>query len=174
MIGQQQVYDRLAELGVDFEYHEHPPIPTMEEAVRYKWWMGAAFCKNLFFRNHKGNRHYLVVAAHDTQFDVHALERRLRQGKLSFASAERMRRHLGLEPGSVSPFGLVNDAGRHVTVFFDPALRQAARLSFHPNDNRATLVLAARDFWRYVAAAGNRWCFWDDPALEEVVAAPEP
>ena len=76
-------------------------------------------CKNLFFRNKKGNRHYLVLLDGDQSMTIHDMEARLHQGKLTFASPERMERYLGLSPGSVSPFGLINDTEHHVHVFID-------------------------------------------------------
>lgn len=157
MIGQQQVYDRLKELGIAFEYLEHPEAPTIEIARQYWEGFEGTHCKNLFFRNHKGNRHYLVIVHCDHNLDIHALEKILCQGKLSFASPERMMRYLGLQPGSVSPFGLVNDEQHHVHVFLDANLRNASRLSFHPNDNRASLSITYDDFVRYMDATGNTY-----------------
>lgn len=162
MIGQEVVYQYLNDLGIVYEYFEHPPIPTIEEAKIHKWWIDAVFCKNLFFRNHKGNRHYLVIVHHDTQVCIANLEKKLRQGKLSFASELRMQTYLGLKPGSVSPFGLLNDKMHHVHLFFDPILKEAKKLSFHPNDNRATLVLKGSDFWKYMNSLTNTWEFLAD------------
>jgi Ala-tRNA(Pro) deacylase len=159
MIGQDIVYQYLKELKISFDYYEHPPIPTIEDAKIHKWWIDAVFCKNLFFRNHKGNQHYLVIVHHDSQLGITALEKKLKQGKLSFASEPRMEKYLGLKPGSVSPFGLLNDKEHHVHIFFDSKLKEATKLSFHPNDNRATLVLQANDFWRYMDSVGNSYEF---------------
>lgn len=157
MIGQQIVFDRLAELGIQYEYMEHPEAPTIEIARQYWRALNSTHCKNLFFRNHKGNQHYLVIIHCDHNLDIHNLEKRLGQGKLSFASPERMMKYLGLRPGSVSPFGLLNDAEHHVYVFLDSNLQQADRLSFHPNDNRASITIALDDFRRYMASTGNRY-----------------
>ena len=76
-------------------------------------------------------------------------------GKLSFASPERMMRYLGLEPGSVSPFGLINDTEHHVILFLDSRLRDAGSLSFHPNDCRGTVVISQSDFQKYLESVGN-------------------
>ena len=162
MIGQEVVYQYLDKLGIQFNYYEHPPIPTIEDAKKYKWWIDAVFCKNLFFRNHKGNRHYLVIAHHDTQVGIAFLEKKLKQGKLTFASEQRMEKFLGLKPGSVSPFGLLNDTENHVHVFFDSKLKESSKISFHPNDNRATLVLKTPDFWNYMGSLKNTWEFIDE------------
>lgn len=90
---------------------------------------------------------------------IHDLEHRLLQGKLSFASEQRMERWLGLRPGSVSPFGLINDPANHVHLFLDANLRQWPSCSFHPNDNRATVVIPREEFLRYLAAVGNSYEF---------------
>jgi len=151
----KKVTDTLEKLGIAYEMETHPPIPTIEEAV--KWWanMESRHCKNLFFRNHKGNRHYLVIIDHTSTLGIHELEKRLRQGKLSFASPERMMRYLGVEPGSVSAFGLINDNTHHVHVFLDKSLITSTRISFHPNDNTATIVISWSDFMRYLEWTGN-------------------
>ena len=86
MRGQKELYDLLGELEIPFEYHEHPPLATIEDAKIHWKDYNCARCKNIFFRNHKGNRHYLVILEHLAKLDIHDLEKRLRQGKLSFLS----------------------------------------------------------------------------------------
>ena len=149
------MYETLRELGIDFDYVEHPEAPTIEIAKKYWTNLDSTHCKNLFFRNHKGNRHYLVVFDCDHDLAIHDLEKMLKQGKLSFASEARMEKYLGLRPGSVSPFGLVNDEEHHVYVFLDKNLLKAKKLSFHPNDNRASLAIKLDDFIRYMDWVGN-------------------
>jgi len=155
MIGQSIVYETLDRLGIAYSYTEHPAAATIEEGRPYWADLPGTHCKNLFFRNHKGNRHYLVIFQCDQHLAIHDLEQRLHQGKLSFASEQRMERYLGLRPGSVSPFGLLNDREHHVYVFLDEALKGYTHLSFHPNDNRASLNIKFEDFVRYMDATGN-------------------
>ncbi|MBR1784160.1 MAG: prolyl-tRNA synthetase associated domain-containing protein [Bacteroidales bacterium] len=142
-------------MGISFDYYEHPEAPTIEIAAQFYRGEGTTLCKNLFFRNHKGNRHYLVIMDSRHDMDIHDMEHRLHQGKLSFASPERLMRHLGVRPGSVSLFALVNDAGHEVTLFVDRRLLEAEKVSFHPNDNRASLVISSADMMRFVEQAGN-------------------
>lgn len=149
------VVERLRELGIAYERYEHPPVPTVEEAEKYWADIDATHCKNLFLRNQKGNRHYLVVAPHAKKVDLRALADQIGDGKLSFASPERLMTHLGLSPGSVSPFGLINDRGHVVRTVLDRDLKSAERLSFHPNINTVTLTIAAADFARFLEACGN-------------------
>lgn len=156
---QKKVIDTLEALGIKYEIHFHPPIPTIEDAIKYWKNFDSTHCKNLFFRNHKGNRHYLVVFECMHQMDIHDLEHRLKQGKLSFASEQRMEKYLGLKPGSVSPFGLINDTENHVKLFIDSNLKNAERLSFHPNDNTATVIIGGEDFIKYLDWTGNEYEF---------------
>lgn len=157
--GDPLVYETLNNLKIPFEYHEHPEAPTVEVASKYWEGINSSHCKNLFFRNHKGNKHYLVILEHRTMLDIHQLEKLLKQGKLSFASPERMERYLGLKPGSVSPFGLLHDTEHHVHLFIDSELRNTQRLSFHPNLNTASLVISTPDFFRYLHWVGNSYEF---------------
>lgn len=155
----QIVYQYLNELGLNYQTYEHPEAPTIEIAKNYWHDDSSKHCKNIFLRNHKGDRHYLVVFDCDHSLAIHDLEHRLHQGKLSFASEQRMERYLGLRPGSVSPFGLINDTPNHVHLFLDANLRQYPSLSFHPNDNTATVVIPFDDFVRYLESIGNTYEF---------------
>ena len=153
------VYARLAELGIPYERHEHPPVATVEEAERHWTGIDATHCKNLFLRNQKGTRHYLVILVHSKRADLRAVADQIGDGKLSFASPERLMAHLGVTPGSVSPFGLINDRAHHVRVYLDRDLRRGGgRISFHPNLNTSTLVIAFADFERFLAACTNPVC----------------
>lgn len=164
---QTKVLNYLQDHNIPFTCYNHPEGKTIEEAKR--WWRedGSIHCKNIFMRNHKGNKHYLICFPCDKDLDIHDLEARLKArlqsqglpscGKLSFASAERMLKYLGLEPGSVSPFGLINDQEHHVHLFLDEELKQANTLSFHPNDCRGTVVITKPDFEKYLQIVGNTY-----------------
>lgn len=153
----QKVFDYLDAHSIRYEWYEHPEAPTIEIAREHWRADGSTHCKNLFFRNHKGNRHYLVCFDSSQNMAIHDLEQRLHQGKLSFASQQRMERYLGLLPGSVSPFGLINDEEHHVHLFLDRNLLDRPALSFHPNDNRATIVISREEFERYLSLVGNTY-----------------
>jgi Ala-tRNA(Pro) deacylase len=149
------VVARLGELGIPFTRHEHPPVATVDEAMRHWSDIDATHCKNLFLRNQKGSRHYLVVLEHAKKADLRKVADQIGDGKLSFASPERLMTHLGLTPGSVSPFGLINNRDRGVRLVLDRDLQSATRLSFHPNINTVTFTVSAADFARFVEASGN-------------------
>ena len=152
---ERQVLDVLDRLKIPFVRHEHPPVATVEEAEKHWTDLRATHCKNLFLRNKKGNRHYLVIAPAVKAVDLRRLNERLGEDRLSFASPERLRRCLALEPGSVSPFGLINDAAKEVKVVVDEELFLAHALGFHPNVNTTTLEISTADFARFLAWCGN-------------------
>jgi len=154
-----QVRAYLEEQEIPYKIHEHPPVPTVEEALPYWKDIDAAHCKNLFFRNHKGDKHYLVILDHRRQLNIRDMEKRLKQGKISFASPKRMERYLGLDGGSVSAFGIINDHEHHVHLFIDARLKDAERISFHPNENTATFVISFASFIKFLDSCGNSYEF---------------
>ncbi|MBN2639116.1 MAG: prolyl-tRNA synthetase associated domain-containing protein [Bacteroidales bacterium] len=151
----KKVLDFLDTLSIKYELHEHPPLDTIEVALEFWKDIDSMHFKNLFFRNHKGNKHFLVIIKDTTPFDIHALEKKLKQGKLSFASETRLKKYMGVKPGSVSAFGLINDTEHHVHVFLDEQIKEARKVSFHPNDNTASVVISYTDFQRYINKMGN-------------------
>ncbi|MDH5397155.1 MAG: prolyl-tRNA synthetase associated domain-containing protein [Cyclobacteriaceae bacterium] len=159
MRGQKELYDKLDELGIKYRYREHPAVATIAEATVYWKDIDSGRCKNIFLRNHKGNRHYLVILEHLCNLNIKDLEQKLGQGKLSFASEKRLMKYLGLKPGSVSPFGLINDTEKHVHLFIDKKLLAFDNLSFHPNENTASLVISRLDFIRFLENQGNTFEF---------------
>jgi Ala-tRNA(Pro) deacylase len=155
MTQREQVEWRLRELGIAFASYEHPPVATAEAAKAHWSGIDAMHCKNLFLRNQKGTRHHLVVLEYSKRADLKSVAEQIGDGKLSFASADRLMTHLGLTPGSVSPFGLINDADHGVRVALDQDVKSAERISFHPNINTATLVISLADFLRFLSVCGN-------------------
>jgi Ala-tRNA(Pro) deacylase len=156
---EQAVYDVLGELGIRYERFEHPPVATVEEALQHWAGIDAVHCKNLFLRNKKGDRHYLVVIEHRKQADLKSLARVIGDDRLSFGSPDRLAAHLGLTPGAVSPFGLINDREQRVRLVMDADLRHTSWLAFHPNVNTATIRLSREDFERFLQWSGHavRW-----------------
>ena len=152
---EQRVVARLQELGIAVTRHEHPLVATVDEAEKYWADINATHCKNLFLRNQQGTRHYLVILKHSKKADLRAVADQIGDGKLSFASPERLMTHLGLTPGSVSPFGLIHDRDHSVRVALDRDLKTADRVSFHPNINTVTLTLTFQDFEKFLDECGN-------------------
>lgn len=152
---EKKVYEVLEKLGISYVRHEHPPVFTVEEAEEYWEDVAGAHCKNIFLRNKKGSRHYLAILEHSKKADLKALENQLGESRLSFASAERLMRYLGLETGAVSPFGLINDSNKEVQVVIDQDLKKAEHINFHPNVNTATVGIEFRDFEKFLSWCGN-------------------
>ncbi len=146
---------RLEELGIPFERFEHPAIASAEMGREHWDGIDATHCKNLFLRNQKGDRHYLLIIEYGKRADLRAVADQIGDGKLSFASPERLMKHLGVTPGSVSPFGLIHDPAHTVRVYLDQDLKKRPRISFHPNINTLTYVLSYADFQQFLAACGH-------------------
>lgn len=165
----KKVLDFLEANDIKYEIYEHPALSSIEECLEYwKDIHDAVHCKNLFFRNHKGNRHYLVSFECHKDLDIHGLEHQLHQGKLSFASEERMMRCLGVHPGSVCAYGLINDInipdanpkelfenGHRVKYYLDRRLLDSRKISFHPCENTASVVISKDDFLRFLDIWGG-------------------
>lgn len=149
------VYALLERLGIAYQRHEHPPAYTVEDADRYYGHLPGGHFRNLFLRNKRGNRHYLLVVESHKPVDLKALRATIGESTLSFASPGRLRARLGLTPGSVSPFGLIHDAERSVVVLLDRDLLACERVNFHPNVNTATITVSREDFQRFLEHCGH-------------------
>ncbi len=149
------IYQVLDELGVPYEKYDHPPVYTVAEADRLRGELPGGQTKNLFLRNKKGKKHYLLVTESDKQVDLKRLREQCGERALSFASPQRLEKYLGVTPGAVSPLGLIHDVNREVIVLLDRDLLRHQALGFHPNVNSATLVIPTEGFQRFLAHCGN-------------------
>jgi Ala-tRNA(Pro) deacylase len=158
MLSPQQLFDHLAQLGIAQRTVEHPPVFTVEEAKALRGDLPGLHVKNLFLRNKKDEM-WLVVALEDRAIDLKRLGEVLGAGRLSFGSAERLRRHLGVEPGSVTPLALINDRERLVQLVLDRGLSNGAPVNVHPLINTMTTAMAPADLLRFFEATGHppRW-----------------
>jgi Ala-tRNA(Pro) deacylase len=145
----------LSAHGIDAPCHAHPPVMTVAESERLVPPLPGAKTKNLFLRDRKGGRHFLVTVPHAHAVDLDGLGATLGAGRLSFASPERLRRHLGITPGSVSLLALVNDGAHAVEFVVDRALWEAAAVQAHPLRNDATMVISHAELARFLAATGH-------------------
>lgn len=142
---------RLDALGIPHVTVEHAPVFTVEEAREERGAIPGHHTKNLFLRNKKG-RMWLLVCPESREIDLKELAARLNAGRLSFGSADRLMRYLGVIPGAVTPLAVLNDHGRKVTVVLDADLIGDEPLNFHPLDNAMTTTLGADDFLRFLEA----------------------
>jgi Ala-tRNA(Pro) deacylase len=150
----EDLFARLDELGIATSTHEHPPLHTVEESQALRGEIAGAHSKNLFLKCKKDNL-WLVVALEDTPVDLKTLHRRIGSGRLSFGKPDLLREVLGIEPGSVTPFALMNDTDRRINVVFDEALLANDTLNFHPLTNTATTTIATEDLLKFIAACGH-------------------
>lgn len=141
--------------GIAYERVDHPPMATVSDMEAHRLQERGAVAKNLFLRDAKGRRHFLIVLRWDKKADLQAVREQLGSTRLSFASDERLQRYLGVRPGSVSPLGALNDESRSVAVYMDEDLKRAGRMGIHPNDNTATVYLAYADLEELLRAHGT-------------------
>ena len=158
MLDPQQLFARLDQLGIAHRTVEHPPIFTVEEAKALRGNLPGHHIKNLFLRNKKEEM-WLVVALEDRAIDLKRLGEVLGAGRLSFGSADRLKRYLGVEPGSVTPLSLVNDEARAVRLVLDRGVADGRPVNAHPLVNTMTTALAPADLLRFFEATGHtpRW-----------------
>ena len=144
----------LGELEIKAETVEHRPVFTVEEAKAHRGQISGGHTKNLFLRNKKGKM-WLVVCLEDRVIDLKSLGRQIGSGNLSFCSAERLMKYLGVIPGAVTPFGLFNDKGGKVQVVLDRGVLEREPLNFHPLDNAMTTSIGANDFIRFLESQNH-------------------
>ena len=156
--------DFLAKHGIRPVRHEHPPVMTVEESLRLVPKFPGAKTKNLFLRDKKGRRHFLVTVPHDKAVDIDALADEIGVNGLGFGSAERLLKYLGIKPGSVSLLALVNDETQAVEFVLDKALWEADAVHAHPLVNTATMVIPHAELERFLAATGHPPRVLDVPA----------
>ena len=149
------LFARFAELGIAVETHDHDPVYTVEESRHLHDSIPGGHCKSLFLRNKKGQA-WLVVCEEDTPVDLKALGQRLGAGRFSFGSPERLMERLGVVPGSVTPFALINDRAATVNVVLDQRMMRHERLNYHPLVNHRTTTIARDDLVRFIEACGHR------------------
>jgi Ala-tRNA(Pro) deacylase len=150
-------------LGIATTLYEHPAVYTVAESLAVEHSMPGGHTKNLFLKDKK-DRLFLVVALHTTDIDLKTLPKRIGSDRLSFGKPELLETVLGVKPGSVNPFALINDSKQAVTVILDASMMAHDLLNYHPLENTATLGIARDDLLRFIRATGH------EPAIVEVAA----
>ena len=148
------LFDRFRELGIESTTHRHPPVFTVAESRFLRGQLPGAHCKSLFLKDKK-DQLWLVVALGDRQVDLKTLPKNIGAARLSFGRPEVLAKTLGVEPGSVTPFALINDAGGRVRVVLDKTMLEHDLLNYHPLKNTATTTLAAADLVRFIRSCGH-------------------
>jgi Ala-tRNA(Pro) deacylase len=157
----EAVIQRLADLGIEARVHRHPPVFTVEESQALRGDMPGGHIKNLFLRNKKGDRMWLVVVEETRRMDLKALAPRIGGDKLSFGSPDRLMTYLGVLPGSVTPLALINDKAHQVQPVLDRVLLSMDPLHCHPLTNDMTLSLAPGGLLRFIEACGHKPIYLD-------------
>ena len=155
LYGKQEIYELLNSKGITYEVLEHKAVYTMEDMDKVGITAKGGVCKNLFLRDAKGKKHFLITIPEERRVDLKALSVKLESTKLSFASAERLSTYLGVGQGCVSPFGVLNDGSCSVTVIFDQSLQFSHAVGVHPNDNTASVWLDFKSLRQVIEEHGN-------------------
>jgi len=145
---------RLEALGIATTTHEHPPVYTVEEAKALRGELAGAHSKNLFLKDKKGAL-FLVVTLEDRAIDLKALRHVIGAKQLSFGKPELLLDVLGIEPGAVTPFALINDTEHRVRVVLDAEMMQMAPLNYHPLDNAATTSISPEGLLAFIRDCGH-------------------
>ena len=160
----EDLFARLDELGIEFKTHEHPPLYTVEQSRQLRGEIPGGHSKNLFLKDKKGQV-ALVVMLEDTEVDLKTLGPRIGIGKVSFGKPDLLMELLGVEPGGVTPFGLINDTGQAVKVVLDDRMMQQELLNYHPLTNAATTTIRSADLLTFIKSCGH------DPSILHVDAS---
>ena len=158
------IYEFLDEHGILYKRYDHEAVYTCEQADALDIPEAGARTKNLFLRDRKGRRHFLVTVGAETSVDIKALEGVLGAKGLSFASAERLKKYLGLSPGSVTILGVINDEEHAVEVVVDKRLWSVDSMLCHPLINTSTLVIERDDIKRFLDCTGHEVCIIEVPS----------
>jgi len=148
------LFARFKALGIDTATRDHAPVYTVEEAQALRGAIAGGHCKNLFLKDDKGNI-WLIVCLEEAQVDLKAAPAKIGSRRLSFGKPELLKEVLGVEPGSVTPFGLINDAEKRVNVVLDAAMMAHELLNYHPLENTATTTIRAPDLVAFIRSCGH-------------------
>ena len=150
-----QLFARFESLGIAVTTREHPPVFTVEEARALRGIIPGGHCKNLFLKDDKGAI-WLIVCLEDADIDLKSAPAKIGSRRLSFGKPELLKQILGVEPGSVTPFGLINDREVRTNVILDEAMMRHDLLNYHPLKNDATTTLRAADLVAFIISCGHQ------------------
>lgn len=163
--GEAELYALFREHGIAWAHHTHPPLHTVEESRALRGELPGGHVKNMFLKDRKGQL-WLVTCLEDRQIRIRDLEKEIGAQKCSFGKPEVLWDALGLRPGAVSPFGLINDRAGRVRVVLDRQMLDHDPINAHPLHNEATTAVSAADFRRFLGITGHEPLVVDFDALE--------
>ena len=153
----ETVINKLHELNITYKEVTHTPVYTIEDMDNLgDVFEGAKICKNLFVRDQKGKRHFLIVVPEEKRVPLAEVTTKIGSTKLSFASEERLMKYLKLTPGAVTPLAVINDEANEVEVVMDESLKNEELLGVHPCVNTATILIKPQELERYITEVGNK------------------
>ena len=150
----EELFRRLDALGIAHRTYSHPPVFTVAEATALRGSLPGGHCKSLFLQDKKGG-FWLAVMLEERRIDLKKLAVRLGAPRFSFGGAADLYEVLGVRPGSVTPFALVNDVEHRVTPVLEAAMLDRNPLNYHPLSNDRTTAIASADLLRFIAACGH-------------------
>ncbi len=154
----ENVLERLKNLNINYKIVEHTPVYTIDEMDELgDIFDGAKICKNLFVRDQKGKKHFLIVVPEEKRVPLADVSSKIGSTKLSFASEERLMKYLKLTPGAVTPLAVINDENSEVEVILDEELKNEKILGVHPCENTATILLTIQDLEKYINSCNNKY-----------------
>jgi len=168
--GQKELYALFAAHGLSYTHHTHPPLHTVEESQALRGDLPGAHVKNMFLKDKK-DRLWLVTCLEHRRIRIRDLEKQVGATKASFGKPDLLWEVLGLKPGAVSPFGLINDTDRRVTAVLDRQMLDQSPINAHPLHNEATTALPNTDFRRFFEIIGHEPLIVDFDALEALERA---
>lgn len=148
------LFKKLEKLNIPYSNYFHEPLFTLEQAMKVASEIPGAHCKNLFLKD-SNNKVYLLVAVHDTKVPLKKVSKFIQAPELRFAQEDLLQHYLGVQPGAVTPFGLMHDHEKKVVVLLDARLFAAEQVSFHPLINTATTVIASHDLKKFIESCKN-------------------
>ena len=151
----EKVLKKLDELNIHYKLIDHPAVYTIDTMDELHLNKNGHIVKNLFLKNSNGKKHYLVVLKGDKKADLKSIKSQINSTALSFASEERLEKHLGLSKGSVTPLGIINDDEHLVNIVLDEDLKNEEILGVHPNVNTSTVFISYNDLIKFINSFGN-------------------
>jgi len=150
----EDLFHRLESLGIDTKTKDHAPVYTVEEAKALRGEIPGGHCKNLFLKDDKGSI-WLIVCLEESQIDLKAAPAKIGSRRLSFGKPDLLMEVLGVEPGSVTPFGLINDTANRANVVLEAGMMAHEFVNYHPLVNTATTTIRSRDLEKFVRSCGH-------------------
>lgn len=153
-MGYDKVKEYLNALGIQFKIVEHEPAYTTEEADKYIEGHEGVRTKTMFICNKKKTNYYMIIMDDSKRLDMNKFKEIVSEKQMKMASEEALKEKLGIKPGMVSPFGLLNNDEKDVKIYMDKEIITEEIMTFHPNDNTKTLFITTKDLFKYFGNIG--------------------